>query len=452
MLISQFQRVSPWLIRWQPRLFVIAVVGGIFGLTVALLVLDDALSEQFSVELKTSLEARARHGAQELATVWSLGIATNNIAMFNSTLDVYMTSPNVQAVATEVDGKILASRGDLGQIRRVFTARPGELVDGFGYVASWAAGPQGTKIAVVMSTRALDAVDALQARISYFTMLVGAGAMVFSLLALWLRSRGAGPQPGTAQPIATTALPTSDTPSAGDELNSQVLHHVLEHTTQGFVVVEVSTQVIGAHAKIIERWFGAPMPDATLASYVGANSVEIATKLSQGLARLHEGGVGVAEWIKQMPAQIKIGTSTFDLRYVPLLTGDKPERIVLVMDDISERLAREKAEREAREQRDVAALIQLMSTSRSEFDEFFAEIAGLVASLDAPAEPEAELRTVRTLKDNCAYYGLDAYVELCTKIEASLRETGAEMDDAQRVALSDGWSRIAMRLTRAAAA
>lgn len=456
LLTSRLRYISPWLIRWQPRLFVIALVGGIAGFTIALLVLDDELSEHFSTELKTSLEARARHGAQELATVWALGAATNDIALFNSTIDVYMTSPNVRAVAIEVDGKILASRGELAPIRRVFTARPGELVDGLGYVASWAAGPQGTKIAVVMSTRGLDQVDALQARISYFTLLVGAGAIGFGLLTLWLRSRGAGPQVRAAAALPATAASVDDgaAPEPGitaAALDGEILRHVLEHTTQGFMAVEVSSQVIGAHAKIVERWFGAPMPDSTLATYVGANSIELATKLSIGLAKLHDGSLALADWLAQVPTKMVIGARTLEVRYVPLLVGDKPTHVVLVMTDVTERLARERAEREAREQRDVAALVQLITSNRAEFDEFFAETAGLIGSLEAPAGADAELRTVRTLKDNCAYYGLEAYVEQCAAIETSLRATGAEMDDAQRIALSDGWSRIAQRLQRTGA-
>jgi HPt (histidine-containing phosphotransfer) domain-containing protein len=455
-LKSRFRRVSPLLIRWQPKLFVIAIVVGIASFTIALLVLDDELSEQFSLDLKAGLEARARHGAQELATVWALGTATNDIALFNRTIDVYMTSPDVRAIAIEVNGKILASRGELAPIRRVFAARPGELVDGLGYVASWAAGPQATKIAVVMSTRALREVDALQARISYLTLLVGAGAIGFGLLTMWLRARRARRGGATEAPRAMPAPSGDGAPAAAArrelERGQQVLQHVLDHTTQGFVVVDLATQVIGAHAKIVERWFGAPTPESTLAGYVGANSIEIATKLSIGLAKLHDGSVGLADGLAQMPARMTMDGSTFEIRYVPILDGDKLERVVLVMTDVTEQLARERAVREAREARDVAALVQLISTNRAEFDEFFAEIAGLVASLDAPAEPDAELRTVRTLKDNCAYYGLDAYVELCTTIEASLRDSGAEMDDAQRVALSDGWSRIAMRLTRGGAA
>lgn len=451
LLKSRFQRFAPWLIRWQPRLFVIAIVVGISSFTITLLVLDDALSEQLSSELKTTLEARARHGAQELATVWALGTATNDIGLFNTTIDVYMTSPNVRAIAIEVDGKILASRGELAPLRRVFAARPGELVDGLGYVASWAAGPRSTKIAVVMSTRGLAEVDALQARVSYFTMLVGAVAIGFSLLTLWLRARGAGPQPRAASALPEAKVIAAEAPAV-DASDGDILRQVLAHTAQGFVVVELATQVIVAQAKIVERWFGAPTPDTTIASYVGANSVEIATKLSVGLARLHDGSVALADGLKQLPAQMTLDGSTFELRYAPILRGERAERLVLILDDITERLTRERAEREAREKRDVAALVQLIATNRAEFDEFFAEIAGLVASLDAPAAPDAELRTVRTLKDSCAYYGLDSYVELCTSIEASLRDSEAEMDDAQRVALSDGWSRIAMRLTRAGSA
>jgi hypothetical protein len=203
-------------------------------------------------------------------------------------------------------------------------------------------------------------------------------------------------------------------------------------------------------AAIVERWLGAPPADDTLASYLGAHGDALADQVRNGLERLCEGVLPLDECLAQLPRRVTTGAITLELYYAPLVRDGKPERILLIISDISEQVSRERKEREAREQREqreVVALSQLMTGDRAAFDEFFAEAAGLVASFEAPRELEDERRALRALKDNCAYYGLETYVELCQQIEHSLTETAEPISDEQRIALADGWARMASQLS-----
>ena len=436
------------------RWFTIAVVAAIVGLTLGLLLFENAIADRFTSQLKAGLAARAQHGAQELAAVSSLGDELDDVGLYNAALEGYMTSPDLQAVAIEVDGEILVSRGEISSVRHLFIAAAGELIRGPGYVASWAHGARGNKIAVVMSTAALDDVTAVQARVSYLSIALGAGG---ALGFVWVRRRrrkkrgstqGAHATHGTVvvHHVGGDAAPSASV--AHLEAARRVLDQLLEHSEQGVVVIELASQVVVERSKVVERWFGEPTEESTLAGYLGALSVSLATQLSVGASRLIDGSTPLAEGLARMPVQMTHDDRTFDLRYAPILQGETPERLLIILNDVTEKLARERAEREAREARDVATLAQLLTSNRSEFDEFFAEAARLVASLEAPAAADVELGTIRALKDNCAYYGLDAYVQMCTSIESTLRETSAPMDDPQRVAVFDGWSRISTRLMR----
>jgi hypothetical protein len=149
-----------------------------------------------------------------------------------------------------------------------------------------------------------------------------------------------------------------------------------------------------------------------------------------------------------MPKRVRTAANVFDVEYAPVMRGDKLEGILLILSDVTEQAAREREQQEQREQRELVALSQLITGNRAEFDEFFAEVAGLVASLDAPSDPELERRTLRTLKESCAYYGLESYVELCVAIEASLADPATQMTDEQRVALADGWGKVASQMMR----
>lgn len=432
----------------NPRRYVIAVVTGIAALTVALLLVTDALSARFAAQLRDELEARAQHGARELAAVAAVGAATDDPQLFNHAIEDYVTSANLKTIAIEAHGKTLVSHGDAASVRWVLAASEHVLVRGPGYVGSWAAGPAGTKVAVVLSTAVLDDADALQSTVWYLLLAVGAAAAVgFVLVRRWrtpvvVRVREIDAPPAEPIPPDNRAL----------EATQRTLQQLLVHADQGFVVVDLATQLVGAHAKLVERWLGAPDPDATLGGYLGGGDIMTATELSAGTMQLQDGSAPLAEVLAQLPARITRDERTFDVRYAPILNGGRAERLLVILDDITEALAREAAAREAREQRDVAALAELLTSNRSEFDEFYAEIARLVASFEAPAEAEAELGAVRAIKDNCAYYGLEAYVETCTAIEASLRETEAPMTDEQRLAVSDGWGKISSRLMRISAA
>jgi hypothetical protein len=223
---------------------------------------------------------------------------------------------------------------------------------------------------------------------------------------------------------------------------------VLDHASQGFLSIDLGGQLARDRSATLDRWFGEPAPDVTIVEYLSAHSDELAVQFARGLAGLSD-GLPVETSLAQLPNRLSTDAHAFDLHYAPLLRDGKPERILVIITDVTEQVARERElrkQREQRAQREIVALSQLVSGDRASFDEFFAEAAGLVASLDAPSDAETERRTLRTLKDSCAYYGVETYVELCQEIETSIATTASPMTDEQRVALANGWGKIASQL------
>jgi hypothetical protein len=448
------------------RWLLIGLVAGVAGLTGVVLVLGRSLSERFASQIEADLEWRALRGAQELSRTSELGLAVSDTAVFNKALDAYASSPDVQAVAVAIGDKLVTSRGTTASIAPVFTAPPGTLVRGDGYVASWAApitlDARAGKIAVVVSTRRLADAQARQTHVSHLTLIAGVAALILGALAVLGLTRGvrvAAPAPVDRDPPAAA---DRDPPPAApdhrdDEREAQAralderdrsMRLMLDHAAQGFLTVELGGRLAGERSAIVDRWFGEPAADATLVGYLSPHDPALAAMLGFGLESLCEGVIPLPQCLDQMPKRLTAGASTFDLEYAPVLQGDRPERILLIISDVTEQVAREGALREQREQRELIALSQLITANRAEFDEFFSEAAGLVAALDAPSDPEVERRTVRALKDHCAYYGLETYVALCLGIEASLAETLGPLTDDQRAALAAGWSNVASRLAR----
>jgi len=450
---------------WRRRVVIlIALFAGVAAVTGVVRGIGQSMSEQFTAQLAADLEWRAVRGAQELSQTSSLALVASQTDSFNRTIDAFVASPDVQAVALELDGKVLASDG-AADVAPVFAAEPGTLVRGDGYVASWAVaanrGVQLGKVAVLVSTRRLAEAHAAQAQLERRTVIAGLAAALLGALVVWWLTRPTS-QPIVLEPVVVVV----DKPAAaaGPSLDEQLedatreldernrsLRLVLENTVQGFLMVELGGRLTRDRSMAVDRWFGEPGPEVTLADYMSQHDRKTAAQLGRGLAAICEGAMPVEQCLEQMPKQVAADGRTFEIQYAALMQGDRPERILLMFSDITERVARERAEHDAREQRELAVLSQLITGNRSEFDEFFAEIAGLISSLDAPSEIEVERRTVRTLKDNCAYYGLDTYVALCTRIETELAGSDT-MTDEQRIALSDGWGRIASQLARQLAA
>ena len=432
----------------QPRTWLlIALVIGVAALTGAMLVLGRALSERFASQIQADLEWRALRGARELSKTTEL-----DGALIDEALGAYAASPDVQAIAVEVGNRVVASHETSASIAPVFAAQPGTLVRGDGYVASWAAvkGTQVGKIAMVVSTRRLADAHAMRAEVSRLTLIAGAiAALLGALVVLVLTRRNHAP--GATDPPGEVGHALAP-PAPELAPRDRTLRMILDHAAQGFLTVELDGRITGERSAASDRWLGEPGPDATLPGYLSVYSDELADQLRAGLQALRAGTVPLAHCLAQLPTRLVAIANTFDLAYAPVLGGEhgeKPERLLVIVTDVSEQAARERALREQheqREQREMVSLSQLITVDRAAFDEFFAEAAGLVASLEAPADPELELRTLRTLKDNCAYYGLDTYVELCQRIEASLAETDGVISDARRVELANGWGRIASQL------
>lgn len=437
--------------------WLIALFAGVTGFTAMVLALAQSPSEQFASQVQADLEWRALRGAQELAKASDLAYALSDTALFNKALELYATSPDIQALAVEVGGEIVSNHGTPASLAPVFAARPGTVVRGDGYVASWAAtvarGTRIDKVGVVVSTRPLAEADALQTHVLHLTLIAGVAAAILGALAiLWLTRRGVAQvsAPATADPE-----PDNGTHQLAEQLQertrelderSRALQLVLDRAAQGFVMADLAGRIVGPRSAAVDRWFGEPAADATLAGYLSRQSSGLAVLFGLAFDEIRDGVVELQPALDQLPRRLTTTASTFDVTYAPLMRDDKPERILVILSDVTEQVTRERKQREDREQREVAVLSQLITGNRAEFDEFFAEVAGLVASLDAPSDPEVEHKALRTLKESCSYQGLETYAELCQEIERALATTGGLMTDGQRVALSDGWGRIASQL------
>ena len=441
---------SGFSIRRLRTLILIALVAGVAVFTGVMFTLVQSLSERFGPQVAADLEWRALRGAQELAKTTDVGLAVSDTAMVAESFGPYAASSDVQAiVAVDAQGQVVASHGAFDSIGPVFAARPMTMVRGDGYVASWAPavieGNQVGKVALVVSTRRLSDAQAVLSRVSNTTLIAGlAGALLGALVILFF-TRQVSIRDHRLNDYAHNLEDKVETRTRELDERNRGMRVVLDNVAQGFLTIDLDGVLASERSAIVDRWFGAPEPGATFAAYIGHRAPEFATWFELGLDSVRDGFLPPELCIVQMPRRFTTGESTFEVEYSPIMRGDTPERILLIVSDVTERMVRERAERE---QREMVALFQRITADRAGFDEFIDEASALVASLAAAGDPVVERRTIHTLKGNCAIYGLESYAALCHEAEAELAEHAGPVDEAWRARLTGAWRDAVARLAR----
>jgi len=441
---------SSFSIRRLRTFILIALVAGVAVFTGVMFTLVQSLSERFGPQVAADLEWRALRGAQELSKTADLGLAVSDAAMVKEAFGAYAQSSDVQAiVAVDAQGKEVASHGVIASVAPVFSAGPATLVRGDGYVASWAPavieGNQVGKIAVAVSTRRLSDAQAVLSRVERTTLIAGvAGALLGALVILFF-TRQVSIRDHQLNDYAHNLEDKVEARTRELDDRNRGMRLVLDNVAQGFVTIDLHGVMASERSAIVDRWFGVPAPGATFYALAAGEASEFATWFTLGLDSVRDGFLPPELCLAQMPRRFTSGATTFELEYSPIMRDDKPEQLLLIVSDVTERVIRERAERE---QREMVTLFQRITADRAGFDEFLEEAAGLVSSLSVPGDPVVERRTVHTLKGNCAIYGLDSYATLCHEIETEIADSSDPLGDAHRVSLTEAWRATTARLAR----
>jgi HPt (histidine-containing phosphotransfer) domain-containing protein len=441
---------SSFSIRRLRTLILIALVAGVAGITGVMFTLVRSLSERFGPQVEADLAWRALRGAQELARTADLGLAMSDAAMVEEAFGPYAKSSDVQAiVAVDAKDQVVVTHGEIAAIEPVFAARPGTLTHGPGYVASWAPvtieGNQVGKVAVVVSTRRLTDAGAVLRRVSNTTLFAGVAGAILGALVILFFTRQVSARDHQLNDYAHNLEDKVEARTRELDDRNRGMRLVLDNVVQGFITVDLAGVMASERSAIVDRWFGEPAPGSTFGDYLSRYDAELAGWFVLGLDSVRGGYMPVDLCLAQMPQRFTAGGKTFDIRYSPILSGDKLDRLLLIISDVTEHIIRERTERE---QRELVTLFQRITADRAGLGEFLEDAGGLVGSLAEPGDPSVERRTIHTLKGNCAIYGFESYAELCHGIESELAETTTPIEARHREALVEGWRKLTAQVAR----
>jgi two-component system chemotaxis sensor kinase CheA len=273
-----------------------------------------------------------------------------------------------------------------------------------------------------------------------FTLQIAAVLALALVVAVWLLEQRA--QRRRARAYARELEATVAARTAELAQRNHGMRLVLDNLAQGFVTIGLDGVLAPERSAIVDRWFGAPDPGATLPGHLRRLAPDFAGWLELGLGELHDGVLPPELVIHQLPKRFTAGPLTLDVGY-SAIGGAKPESLLVIVSDVTANLTQERAERE---QRDLVSLFQRISIDRTGVEEFLAEAAGLIDALRKQTDPVIQKRLVHTLKGNCAIYGLQSYAELAHTVETELGDTGEPLAPEQRDRLVALWKEAMARV------
>lgn len=223
---------------------------------------------------------------------------------------------------------------------------------------------------------------------------------------------------------------------------NETMRLVLENVGQGFLTLDESGAIVGQHSSVTTAWFGEPTPGQKLWELLKPHDPEQSEWLELVWANIGAAHMPLALCIEQLPRRFGAGGRTYDFEFRPMLHDrESLAQMVLVVSDVTDLVARERAEEE---QRELVAVLNRLIGDRAGFRAFYEEATRTVRAIENAREPDltALLRGVHTLKGNAALFEMRSVASACVCIEQEASARG-QVSLEVRAALAAAFARIA---------
>jgi HAMP domain-containing protein/HPt (histidine-containing phosphotransfer) domain-containing protein len=200
---------------------------------------------------------------------------------------------------------------------------------------------------------------------------------------------------------------------------------VLDNVDRGFVTVSADGTMARERSRVVEQWFGEGGESDAFSDYAGKYSPSFGIQFKLAWEQVTAGLLPLEVCLAQLPERLSRAERSFSVRYLPFFRDAKLEGVLLVIAEISERLAKERAEVE---QAELMQSFRQILLDRAGFQSFLRESSKMVAAIGSrklASEPLVFKGTLHTLKGNCGSMGLTRIAELCHTLEEEYAEHDA---------------------------
>lgn len=204
---------------------------------------------------------------------------------------------------------------------------------------------------------------------------------------------------------------------------------ITDGIADGVVSIDLTGRVEYA-SRVATDWLG-PVEGASAASWIFAEPTPRAT-LELGLAQIVDDVLPFELCVAQLPTTTRRGGRSLELEY-RAIEGDTGRALLIVLHDVTDRLASERA---AAESRELQAVFTHILEDPTAWTHFAQEARLLVEATGTGRTPEGR-RALHTLKGSAAVFGLARLAARCHELETQL--TAGEGVDPQ-VVLAEAWA------------
>lgn len=216
---------------------------------------------------------------------------------------------------------------------------------------------------------------------------------------------------------------------------------VLDNVNEGFITLSEDGVMASERSRVVDEWFGEGSAGETLWAFWARVSRPFSVEFRLAWEQLKDGVLPLSLCLSQLPDRLSKDGRTWSMTYLPFVATDRFDGMLVVVTDITERLAHE---REEAAQQELMQSFKRLMLDRSGFTSFLNEGTEMVAKIcgGAWAAESVELkRTLHTLKGNTALMGLSFVAKICHNLEDHLEYSG-ELSPSLLEQLEERWSII----------
>jgi HAMP domain-containing protein/HPt (histidine-containing phosphotransfer) domain-containing protein len=219
---------------------------------------------------------------------------------------------------------------------------------------------------------------------------------------------------------------------------------VLDNVDQGLVTADLAGRLGDERSAALVTWFG-PLPAGVVIwDYLFAK-----TSAERAYFRLSWEALGADVLplelaIDQIPKGFMRGGRSYGLSCLPIRQGERLDRMLVMISDVTADVERERVEGE---QREMLAAFSAMLQDPSGFHDFFEEAAATAMAVRTGRDSAGVRRSIHTLKGNAAAFGLSRVADTCDAVEDLLNDrSNSAPTPAERETIWSAWAAVAARL------
>jgi two-component system chemotaxis sensor kinase CheA len=223
---------------------------------------------------------------------------------------------------------------------------------------------------------------------------------------------------------------------------------VLDNVGQGFLTMDRRGILSAERSRVFDRWFERSTEAGdNLFALLGRASPEFGEQSRYCWDEVVLGLLPLELTLEQMPRDLCVAEKQYRVVYLPIGEGERPERFLVVVTDVTAEVSRERAEQDRRE---AMILFERLLSDRMVVNDFFDDGAAMVESIVGGTTSNVTVvkRMLHTLKGNSAIFGLESLSNLCHDIETRFVDENSLPSASDRARLRERWNALAGSVDR----